>query len=130
MASEQKTFRFDEVSKHNEYDDIWLIVSGKVYDVSNFLLEHPGGAEAMIAATNKDATGDFEEAGHKDETREMMQKFCVGKIDESTLPSRRRHNVSTTNKISSLDPTRELMVKILKFLVPFMVLGLTFTVLQ
>ncbi|MFS7929821.1 putative cytochrome b5-like heme/steroid binding domain superfamily [Helianthus anomalus] len=30
MASDQKTFVFDEVAKHNKADDCWLIISGKV----------------------------------------------------------------------------------------------------
>ena len=36
-------FTKEEVSKHNTKDDCWLIIHGKVYDVSDYVDEHPGG---------------------------------------------------------------------------------------
>ena len=33
---------------HNKRDDCWLIIHGKVYDVSAFLREHPGGEDIII----------------------------------------------------------------------------------
>lgn len=32
----------DEVAKHKTATDCWIIVNGKVYDVSGFLKDHPG----------------------------------------------------------------------------------------
>ncbi|KAJ0796397.1 putative cytochrome b5-like heme/steroid binding domain-containing protein [Helianthus annuus] len=96
--------------------------------------EHPGGSEVILAATGKDATEDFEDTGHSDEAKELMGKYYIGKIDETTIPKKRSYDLSTTEKTysssttSSSDPTRELIIKILKFLVPFMILGLAFTV--
>ncbi|MFS7929800.1 putative cytochrome b5-like heme/steroid binding domain, cytochrome b5, heme-binding protein [Helianthus anomalus] len=51
MAPEQKTFVFGDVSKHNKTDDCWVIISGKVYNVTQFMEEHPGGSEVILAAT-------------------------------------------------------------------------------
>lgn len=31
-----------EVAQHNKADDLWIVVAGKVYDVTKFLSEHPG----------------------------------------------------------------------------------------
>ncbi|KAM0071069.1 putative cytochrome b5-like heme/steroid binding domain, cytochrome b5, heme-binding protein [Helianthus debilis subsp. tardiflorus] len=131
MAPEQKTFVFGDVSKHHKTDDCWVIISGKVYNVTQFMEEHPGGSEVILAATGKDATEDFEDTGHSDEAKELMGKYYIGKIDESTIPKKRSYDLFTTEKTyttSSSDPTRELIIKILKFLVPFMILGLAFTV--
>lgn len=33
-----------EVRKHNTADNCWIVLHQKVYDVSTFLDEHPGGA--------------------------------------------------------------------------------------
>lgn len=38
-----KTFTKEEVGKHNTAEDCWIIVHNKVYDVTKFLSEHPGG---------------------------------------------------------------------------------------
>lgn len=39
---EKKTYTLDEVSKHNTPEDCWIIVKGKVYDVTKFAPLHPG----------------------------------------------------------------------------------------
>eukprot|EP00494_Astrolonche_serrata_P034629 UN34898 len=54
----------EEVSKHNTKDDCWLIIAGKVYDVTKFLEDHPGGDDVLLSSTAKDATDDFEDVGH------------------------------------------------------------------
>ena len=36
-----------EISKHNIPDDLWLVVDDTVYDLTDFALEHPGGANSM-----------------------------------------------------------------------------------
>ena len=52
------------VASHNRPDDCWVIVRGVVYDVTNFLLQHPGGAGAILPWAGCDATVPFEETGH------------------------------------------------------------------
>ncbi|MBA0828458.1 hypothetical protein Goarm_013130, partial [Gossypium armourianum] len=56
---------------------------GEVYDVTPYLDEHPGGDDVVLAATGKDATDDFEDAGHSKSAKELMQDFCIGELDTS-----------------------------------------------
>jgi cytochrome b involved in lipid metabolism len=46
-----KVFTEDDVAKHNTESDCWLIIGEpgkkKVYDVTPFLEDHPGGPEIM-----------------------------------------------------------------------------------
>ena len=43
-----KTFTYAQVAEHTSEDDCWMVISGKVYDVTKFLDEHPGGPEIMV----------------------------------------------------------------------------------
>ena len=52
-------FSIDEVAKHNKKDDCWVIVDGKVLDVTSFLPDHPGGEKAILLYAGRDATEEF-----------------------------------------------------------------------
>ncbi|KEI38313.1 uncharacterized protein L969DRAFT_88755 [Mixia osmundae IAM 14324] len=54
-----KPFTMDEVAKHQEKGDIWVVVSGQVLDVTNFLEDHPGGPKAILLYGGRDATEEF-----------------------------------------------------------------------
>lgn len=50
----------------------------KVYDVSSYLNDHPGGAEVMMEVAGQDATNMFEDIGHSSDARTEMKKFQIG----------------------------------------------------
>jgi len=37
----------DEVAKHNTYEDCWVAYQGAVYDISDYIRVHPGGASDL-----------------------------------------------------------------------------------
>lgn len=39
----QKTYTLEEVSKHTTEKDCWMVIHGKVLDIAEFLVMHPGG---------------------------------------------------------------------------------------
>ncbi|KAI6697758.1 cytochrome b5 [Syzygium oleosum] len=127
MASDRKLFAFEEVEKHDKTKDCWLIIAGKVYDVTPFMDDHPGGDEVLLSATGKDATNDFEDVGHSDSAREMMDKYYIGEIDVSTVPAKRTY-IPPQQPNYNQDKTTEFIIKILQFLVPLLILGLAFVV--
>lgn len=47
---------YDEVAKHNSRDDCYVILYNKVYDLTEFIPEHPGGPQIIIKYAGKDAT--------------------------------------------------------------------------
>lgn len=37
-----------EISQHASQEDAWIVVNGKVYDVTKFAPDHPGGAASKV----------------------------------------------------------------------------------
>lgn len=52
----EKEYSMEEVAKHNKKEDLWIVVKGVVLDVTNWLDEHPGGANALFNFMGRDAT--------------------------------------------------------------------------
>jgi len=48
-----------QVQQHTAANDCWVVVDNKVYDVSEFLDEHPGGKKVITNNAGKDATVQF-----------------------------------------------------------------------
>jgi alkylation response protein AidB-like acyl-CoA dehydrogenase/predicted heme/steroid binding protein len=57
MASQE--FTMEQVATHNSDGDAWMVIDGKVYDVSKFMKVHPGGAGILRLYAGKDATQEF-----------------------------------------------------------------------
>ncbi|TXT13764.1 hypothetical protein VHUM_01131 [Vanrija humicola] len=77
---------FEEVQKHNSRDDCWVIIDGKVYDVTEFIEIHPGGAGIIVANAGKDATKIFKPLHPKDALDMLPASKHLGPVDPSTLP--------------------------------------------
>ena len=74
------SFTLAEVSKHDKKDDVWVIIKGKVYDLSEFVDEHPGGVEAIMKRAGGDATEGFFGPQHPSRVHDMIDEYLVGKI--------------------------------------------------
>ena len=55
-----KTFTPAEVASHNNPDNgLYIIIEQNVYDVTDFINEHPGGVKILKRVAGKDATKQF-----------------------------------------------------------------------
>ncbi|XP_055335854.1 uncharacterized protein LOC129586570 [Paramacrobiotus metropolitanus] len=71
---------WEDVLSHNEERSVWVVVHGKVYDVTAFLASHPGGPDILLQFAGKDGTEAWEDAGHSKDARQMMQQYCIGNV--------------------------------------------------
>ncbi|KAL2799108.1 cytochrome b5-like heme/steroid binding domain-containing protein [Aspergillus keveii] len=78
--STDKEFTFKEVAEHNTKKDLYLVVHDKVYDCTTFVDEHPGGEEVLLDVGGQDSTEAFEDVGHSDEAREILEGLLVGSL--------------------------------------------------
>ncbi|KAF8638571.1 hypothetical protein AX17_002113 [Amanita inopinata Kibby_2008] len=76
-----KIVSIEELRANKTKDKLYLLIHGKVYNVTKFLDEHPGGDEVLLAEGGQDATEAFEDVGHSDEARALLPGMYVGDID-------------------------------------------------
>ncbi|OSX61567.1 hypothetical protein POSPLADRAFT_1181658 [Postia placenta MAD-698-R-SB12] len=55
-----RTYTGKEIAEHSSRESCWIIVHGKVYDVTEFLPEHPGGSKIILKYAGKDATAEYD----------------------------------------------------------------------
>ncbi|CAL1604102.1 unnamed protein product [Knipowitschia caucasica] len=75
-----KYYTLEDIRLHNMSTDTWLIINDKVYDITSFLEEHPGGEEVLLEQAGSDATESFEDVGHSTDAREMLEQYYVGEL--------------------------------------------------
>ena len=75
-----------EVERHNTPDDCWVVLNGKVYDLSIFQKEHPGGSKIITENAGKDVSNLFNPVHPKDIVQRLLSpEACVGVLDLSTV---------------------------------------------
>ncbi|XP_069114184.1 cytochrome b5-like [Argopecten irradians] len=74
------SYSLKEVADHCDTQSCWIVLHDKIYDVTRFLHEHPGGMEILLEHAGRDATLDFEEKGHSREAYTLLQDLCIGEL--------------------------------------------------
>ena len=92
------------MAKHRSRKDCWLVINGKVYDVTSFVPEHPGGATILLkqagsvrfqyvhhnkqqANATQDASTEYAKYHSPDIVNDLPPGSCLGNIDPNTLSS-------------------------------------------
>ena len=72
-----------QVSTHNSAASCWSIINGDVYDLTNWISQHPGGAAAIQALCGIDGTQSFnnQHEGSAKVTRQLSQ-FYLGRLKQ------------------------------------------------
>ena len=75
-----------EVERHHSPEDCWVVINGKVYDLSRFQKTHPGGSEIITSNAGKDVSNLFNGVHPRDIIEKLLTpEACVGPIDEETV---------------------------------------------
>lgn len=76
------TYTADEVAQHSSTDDCWASVDGKVYDLTEWVSEHPGGPDAIGGLCGTDATEAFHgQHGDAPDPNEALAGFEIGTLE-------------------------------------------------
>lgn len=68
-----------EIAKHNKAEDAWVIIDGKVYDVTDFVDEHPGGNN-ILKNVGGDASKGFHGPQHGDSVFDLLPEYLIGTV--------------------------------------------------
>ncbi|MED6132236.1 hypothetical protein PIB30_017313 [Stylosanthes scabra] len=81
----QRVFTLSQVLQHKSEKDCWLVINGRVLDVTKFFEEHPGGKEVLMEVAGKDATKEFDAIGHSKGAQNLVLKYQVGVLEGVTV---------------------------------------------
>jgi len=101
-----KQYTLKDVAAHNTIQTSWIVLHGKVYDVTKFLEDHPGGDQVLLDNAGKDGTSNFEDIGHSDEAKKQLKQFLIGEIKEQDNASEKKNvqAVASSSKTSDKKP--------------------------
>jgi len=80
-TSQLKKFTWSEVVKHKNHDDIWIVVKGKVYDVTSWISKHPGGPQMIISNGGREATAAFI-SYHPLYVQNKLEQYLIGEVSD------------------------------------------------
>lgn len=83
MSKRIRIFTAEDVERHSTASDCWVTRNGKVYDVSAFLPDHPGGDDLIVNFAGKDIGAimkDATEHDHSDSAYDMLDEYCIGRV--------------------------------------------------
>ena len=74
-----QTLTMAQVSKHNTKSDCYLVVKNKVYDVSSYISQHPGGQGRIVSVCGQEVTGAFASI-HSNYAWDLLKNYQIGQI--------------------------------------------------
>lgn len=74
-------YTMEEVAKHATSNDCWAVIDGHVYDLTQWVAKHPGGAGAIEAICGKDGSAKFGgKHGGNEKIANRLASFKIGSL--------------------------------------------------
>lgn len=83
MSQRVRLYTAEDLAAHNSASSCWVARRGRVYDVTSFLPDHPGGDDLIVKWAGKEveaAMKDKDEHDHSESAYEMLEEYVIGKI--------------------------------------------------
>ena len=107
------TLDLSEIAKHDTSTDCWILISGKVYNITSYFGKHPGGSSTMIATCGKDATAAYKtkdpyaatsgsRTAHSAGAVSLLDQYFVGNLNQKISPTSSNSNQknNTSNQLT------------------------------
>lgn len=85
MSKRIRIYTAEDLAVHASPASCWVSRDGKVYDVTTFLADHPGGDDFILKYAGKDIgqiMKDPAEHEHSDSAYDMLDEFLIGRLGQ------------------------------------------------
>ncbi|KAF8912793.1 cytochrome b2 [Gymnopilus junonius] len=106
------SWTLQQVAQHKTPESCWVIIHNKVYDVTEFLPGHPGGAEIILKYAGRDATSVYDPVHPPDALdKNLPLSKHLGSLDSKSIDAvaKERSNVSRTKDEIRVEQARKRM---------------------
>ena len=98
----------EEVARHADRDDCWVIVGGEVFDVTEFLDRHPGGRAILFGFAGQDATTMFDALHDPEILTDVAAPYRLGSLGETYDPSQPAESEGAVDgHVPAVDPKEQ-----------------------
>jgi cytochrome b involved in lipid metabolism len=71
----------DVVAQNDSEDSCWSIIDGQVYDLTDWISQHPGGASRIISLCGSDGTSQFQgKHGGQPAPESTLERYLLGPV--------------------------------------------------
>eukprot|EP00180_Rhodochaete_pulchella_P000202 Plantae.Rhodophyta-Rhodochaete_pulchella.ctg1140.p3 GENE.Plantae.Rhodophyta-Rhodochaete_pulchella.ctg1140~~Plantae.Rhodophyta-Rhodochaete_pulchella.ctg1140.p3 ORF type:complete len:160 (+),score=33.24 Plantae.Rhodophyta-Rhodochaete_pulchella.ctg1140:40-480(+) len=119
-----------EVKKHTSRKSTWMVIHDKVYDVTSFLVDHPGGEDILLDSAGRDATREFEDVGHSSDARKQLDELYLAPLrpmtdDEKAIAEEdAKRKGDSSVKSGTVSP----LLGVLKYVFPVVILAIAYVI--
>lgn len=72
-----------EVAAANGPQKCWVVISGKVYDITKWYKQHPGGPDKILSICGKDGTSAYQgKHGGEKRPASVLESFYIGNLKQ------------------------------------------------
>lgn len=106
------TFTREEISKHNNLEGrVWVTYKDGVYDITDFLPQHPGGIEKLLLAAGSavDPYWQVFAQHNSEQVWEMLEEYRIGNV---AIADRSASSVERKDGHYARDPLRSAVLKV------------------
>ena len=82
-----QTLSMAEVARHNSKGDCWIVVENKVYDITNYIEDHPTPERVLTEYCGKDATAGWNNKGKAKRPHSKRAAVALEKLFKGNLES-------------------------------------------
>lgn len=99
-----------EVEKHNNVDSCWVVYKGKVYDVTEFLRDHPGGEDLILDFAGRDVSDVLHDVNyhpHSDAIYDIFEDFYIGQVAQDQTAKKQDEQQQVEEQEEEIDYGKE-----------------------